>query len=471
MRGIAMATADIKEADDEIVDHTKPPFLRRVRIRGYKSIAFCDVTLEPLTVLVGRNGAGKSNFLDALAFLRDAMDVSVTEAVKRHGGWAGVACRTADFPFIEFEIEAGFLCRPLHVSSVPVEAALKFEGRGFVAKYLLQVSGGEHRPAVIEREKLDLLDDRGEKFAFDVRRPSPESEKMEKSGLGPKYMGSGVTLSSWSPTSLTDASEQFSDAMSAHRPDHCALAAIGFHPYIDLADTLRSMVFNNMQPGTVRPPQAPSNGSLLEKDASNLASVIRCLKDVDPASLNRVKQYVCHIVEEVSDFWVEAIGEYETIRFRMRSERNGKPIEFDARSMSDGTLRVLANIIAAYQNVPPFGRPSVVGIEEPETSLHPRAVNALVDALDEATLRTQVLLTTHSVELLDNPTIQPKNVRVVEMVDGKTIIGPVDSASVEIVQRKLNTLGGLERENQLEADLDDRERQDLLWKNGQEPHQ
>jgi len=42
--------------------------------RGYKSIAFCDVALEALTILVGRNATGKSNFLDALAFLRDCLD-------------------------------------------------------------------------------------------------------------------------------------------------------------------------------------------------------------------------------------------------------------------------------------------------------------------------------------------------------------------------------------------------------------
>ena len=86
----------------------------------------------------------------------------------------------------------------------------------------------------------------------------------------------------------------------------------------------------------------------------------------------------------------------------------------------------------------------------------------LVDALDEATLRTQVLITTHSAELLDNPTIKPKNVRVVQMIDGQTVIGPVDETSVEIVQRNLSTLGGLERDNQLEADLDDVERQKRL---------
>ena len=44
------------------------PFLKRVRIRNYKSLVNCDVELGALTVLVGRNGSGKSNFLDALRF-------------------------------------------------------------------------------------------------------------------------------------------------------------------------------------------------------------------------------------------------------------------------------------------------------------------------------------------------------------------------------------------------------------------
>ena len=52
---------------------TTASLLRRVKIRDYKSIAYCDVELGPLTVLVGRNGAGKSNFLDALGFVADAL--------------------------------------------------------------------------------------------------------------------------------------------------------------------------------------------------------------------------------------------------------------------------------------------------------------------------------------------------------------------------------------------------------------
>ncbi len=87
-------------------EHTNPPLLRQVQIRGYKSIAFCDVSLEPLTIFVGRNASVKSNFLDAMAFLRNLMEHSVDEAVNRHNGWRAIHRRNEDFPFIEMKIQA-----------------------------------------------------------------------------------------------------------------------------------------------------------------------------------------------------------------------------------------------------------------------------------------------------------------------------------------------------------------------------
>src|SRR5262249_35667811 len=150
----------------------------------------------------------------------------------------------------------------------------------------------------------------------------------------------------------------------------------------------------------------------------------------------RINRYLSVIARPLELLGVAKYGEYETPRFRVTRNDQTPQLEFDAASMSDGTLRVLAALVAAFQNVLPHGYPSLVAIEEPETSLPPAAMHALVDALDEATLRTQILLTTHSAEMLDNPTIRPEQVRVVQMVDGLTVIGPVDEASVEIVQRK-----------------------------------
>ncbi|MGL4553446.1 MAG: AAA family ATPase, partial [Gemmataceae bacterium] len=89
------------------IDGAKPPFLRRVRIRNYKSIGFCDVSLEPLTILVGRNGSGKSNFVDALLLLRDTVVLGVDEAVRRHGGSNAILHRAARDRSVAVEVECG----------------------------------------------------------------------------------------------------------------------------------------------------------------------------------------------------------------------------------------------------------------------------------------------------------------------------------------------------------------------------
>src|ERR1700681_3537943 len=99
-----MATATEDHDPDTAV--ARPPFLRRVRIQGYKSIAFCDVTLQPLTILVGRNASGKSNFIGALAFLHDTVENGIAEAIKRHGGHWQIITRDAEEQAVSIEIEA-----------------------------------------------------------------------------------------------------------------------------------------------------------------------------------------------------------------------------------------------------------------------------------------------------------------------------------------------------------------------------
>src|SRR3990172_10455436 len=80
------------------------PFLRRVRIRNYKSIAGCDVQLGRLTVLVGRNGSGKSNFLDALRFIADGLQTSLDHAIKSRGGVDAVRRKSTGHPH-NFSVE------------------------------------------------------------------------------------------------------------------------------------------------------------------------------------------------------------------------------------------------------------------------------------------------------------------------------------------------------------------------------
>lgn len=442
-----MPTTSNGEGTPEINAQSKPPFLRRVRIRGYKSIAFCDVTLEPLTILVGRNAAGKSNFLDALAFLRDVLALGVTEAVKRRGGWAAIACRTSAVREIELEIETGFFCdRPVPQAghNDPSDAYRPHLGGPVFSKYHLTLSVNTFWVPFISRESLEITDVSGKRIAGFVVS-------------GGKIQSAESAESDWKAIL-----QQAGQLLTAH--EHPLLGVIGTPPVTELWAAVRHMAFYNFAPEAMRRVQPPSHGQMLDQSGWNLASVIASTRQSEEWAFNRVCSYLSTVVREVEWFEVVRYGEYETIRFRLRSGKT--TLEFDAASMSDGTLRALAALTAVFQSVSPYGCPSVVGIEEPETALHPAAIRALVDALDDATQRTQILLTAHSAEMLDTPTIHPENLRVVEMIDGQTVIAPVDEASLEIVRRKLDTLGGLERQNQLGPDADDLERQERLSRTG-----
>jgi len=69
-----------------------PFMIRRVELRNYRSIEHCDVELGPLMFLVGPNASGKSNFLDALRFVADCLNTSVSTALRSRGGFKEV-CR------------------------------------------------------------------------------------------------------------------------------------------------------------------------------------------------------------------------------------------------------------------------------------------------------------------------------------------------------------------------------------------
>jgi predicted ATPase len=424
-----MSTTPSHEIATDDLPQAKPSFLRRVRIRGYKSIGFGDVALEPLTILVGRNASGKSNFLDALAFLRDVAGKGVYEAVKLHGGRDAVLCQLTNAPLISLEIEAGYQAHgeaELWTGWLLVEIALPPKGQ----------------PRLV-RERVRL-----------------ESAKRVR-WTGYSVEGGRVT---WDGDSLVHPVNEWLN------PDKMLLGMYGTTPFLELLERIESIETYNFNPETIRSPQKPAPGGFLERDGSNLASVIETTREIEEWAVERAGRYLFAVTKSVEFAGVSRSSGYETLHFRVpvNSNRVTASLDLPAAGMSDGTLRAFAALMAAFQMALPQGSPSIVGIEEPESALHPAAMRALVDALDEATLRTQILLTTHSADMLDNPTIRPENVRVVQLVDGQTVIGPVDEASVEIIQRKLDTLGGLERQNQLEPDLDDQERQRQLSRTGLE---
>jgi hypothetical protein len=94
----------------------------------------------------------------------------------------------------------------------------------------------------------------------------------------------------------------------------------------------------------------------------------------------------------------------------------------------------------------------VVGIEEPEMALHPAAAGVLLDCLREAAKTRQVIVTSHSPDLLDRSDIPVESILAVSVEDWRTFIGPVNEAGKRILGKRLRTPGELMRINQMEPD-------------------
>lgn len=93
----------------------------------------------------------------------------------------------------------------------------------------------------------------------------------------------------------------------------------------------------------------------------------------------------------------------------------------------------------------------MIAIEEPELNIHPGALEAVADILNIAAQRTQVVVTTHSPDLLDTKWVQPENLRVVEWEKGATRISELGEAPVQALRQHLMGAGEMLRADALDA--------------------
>jgi predicted ATPase len=208
----------------------------------------------------------------------------------------------------------------------------------------------------------------------------------------------------------------------------------GLPQFRPVYDALVSMGFYNLSPEMMKRPQSPDAGELLHRDGSNISSVIDRLSHDVPVDMERVGLYLEKIVPGIEGFNRVSLGPQETIEFRTLVAGSEHPWRFYAMNMSDGTLRALGILVAVAQLAGKKDRVRFVGIEEPETALHPAAAGALVGALREASRRTQIAVTTHSPELLDDLVLEQDTIIVVQSREGKTELAGIDAASREAVK-------------------------------------
>lgn len=380
---------------------TNSVFLQRVVLRSYKSIAKCDIRLRPLTYLVGQNGAGKSNFLDALHFVRDALTGSLDNALSERGGLDEVRRRSSG--------------HPNHIG-IRLEFRLRDGREGWYAFSIGALASG----------------------GYEV-----QSEDCVVSGIG-KGPFFRITKGE-----VRDTSEATFPAVTSDRL--ALVAASGFTAFRPVFDALTAMGFYNLNPKVMRELQKPQDGRLLKPVGENIASVISHLKRVAPERLNAIREYLVSVVPTVQGLERKAIGPMETLEFRQAVAGAKNPWRFLAQNMSDGTLRALGVMTALLQSNVDYS-PTLIGLEEPETALHPAASAALREVLVHASLNTQVLVTSHSPDLLDDFNIDADSILSVVSEEGETKIAPLDDESREVLKNHLFSAGELLRLNQLSPD-------------------
>ena len=384
---------------------TSSVVIRRVVLRNYKSIAACDVTLAPLTFLVGANGSGKSNFLDSMRFMADSLRTSLDHALRERGTIKEVRRRSGGHPN-HFALRVDFVLPG-----------------GATGHFSFRVGAKPNGGYEVQNEECRILSN---------EPGAPEAYYALRAGQ--------ITATSHS-------------SLPATLPDRLMLVAASGQPaFRPVFDALSGIEVYNLNPLEISTLQRPDPGELLRRDGGNAASVLQNLAD---DARTRINDYLSRIVPGVQSAEPKTLGSQETLEFRQVVKGQQHPWHFLATSMSDGTLRALGILLAIHQRRPTPGGPrppSLIGLEEPETALHPAAAGILLSALREASRTTQIVVTSHSPDLLDNPDIADESVFAVESRDGLTRIGRIDNAGREMLRQRLFTPGELLRQNQLAPD-------------------
>ncbi len=190
-------------------------------------------------------------------------------------------------------------------------------------------------------------------------------------------------------------------------------------------------------PNTLRRPQEQSNAANLLPHGENLSSILKRMRAKKrKEAIEEIIDGMRLIVPDLDNISTQALGGFIVPRFFVRPHGK-KGHTFDVDQMSDGTLRILGLLVALYQEP----GPAIIVLEEPELTVHPGALKLLADAIAEVGERKQILLTTHSPELLDH--FEPEQIVAVEYEDGVTKAHPLNTVQKKAVKDDLFRLGEL----------------------------
>jgi hypothetical protein len=361
--------------------------IHRFLVQNFKSIVDVDVNLSPVTVLVGKSGTGKSNFVQALRFLRDVL----VSNQRLQQSWVQL--------------------RPVTAPAAATTFVVDFSVAGIDEKFHYELSLNMNGPAQPpENERLSL----GDRCLFHQEIAGKSAARWVVEPQLAQVPQPGLIALSRIP-----AISEIVIAFTALN------AGIGCYVFSDKVLCERSKEKQQMWG------LADDAGNFLD----SLRDIVTNLQDLNVrksivGALQRLNPSISSVeLNDIQNPNSVVVGH----RF------DGKTLALGLSQESDGFRRFYAHLLAVYQRPPK----QTLIFEHPEDGIHPGALSLLAEEFKAAPQagRGQVILTTHSPKLLDQFDVE--QIRVVELDGLETRIGFISDEQKEAIQEKLLEPGEL----------------------------
>jgi predicted ATPase len=331
--------------------------IKLIKIEGFKSIKDIDLELGNLNVLIGANGAGKSNFISVFKLLNWISNERLGKYTAISGG-ASKLLYYGKKVTNTIKIDVDFESAAYHCVLEPTTVADQLI---FAHEYASYSEPNEH---------LGQLNSVCDSFEFS-KNGQGETSLAKRSGFDRAADEVLNTFKKWLVYHFNDTSEK------APMKDNCSV----------------------------------DDNRFLRADAANLAAFLYKLKKTNFNCYSQILKTVQLIAPFIKDFYLEPLEENRrTIRFAWEHKESDD--YFDISQLSDGTIRSVCLITLLLQPDPP---PTIL-IDEPELGLHPYAIELLASLLKSVSHRTQLVVSSQSSPLVDQ--LEPENIVVVDYIGG-----------------------------------------------------
>ncbi len=398
--------------------------IKRLLIDNFKSYVDVNIPLGSLNVFVGPNASGKSNLVDALRFIGDAIKYTLDIAIAGRSGWGGVRSGKTNRGRVRFKLDVA----PREPYDIVVETPDKVQ---FTMKSF--------------EYTFAFLKERG-RYIVDSERLSLQTARLKK-GLRAPVAG---FKRSRSTVVIRDPLAKRESLQVTEHTFNRLFMSVPFSASGTLAgDFIDRWCFFDIDVRRARDPQYEGPVEHLSESGDNLGLLLYRMERDTSKKGRRLRESIVRFIQGIVPGFENVYSEEQydgKIAFRIK-ERNLRP-RLPASVVSDGTIKLLALTLALRYHRRP---PTLICIEEPEKNLHPTLLEVLVDVMRELSKDTQIIVTTHSPEFVR--CLRPHEVYLVDKKEGKSRITRVQSVEAIDVFLKEFSLDELWKQGYLEGGI------------------